>query len=419
MLENSRGRPSILGEVDGELLAAIERALELDDGSDQARRARLLAIHALELSYDPSAVGRRRAIVDEAIALARDADDPAALACVLRDAWRPIWSADTLPQLEQISEELIDAAARAHDPALSWWAKQHEYLTSLLSGRLERAATALSECEQAADGLQQPALRWHVAAERATWEQLHGRLTASMQHAERALAIGQDAVPLHAANYYGANLCVVRVHQGRGEEVIETLEGSVAAYPGIPAWRAGLAVAYCRIGAFEKATAIVEDAGRDRFEHIAWDPVRMSALALYADAAAYTGSVAAAKRLYELLEPWADQVVCNEGAGYGHGRMYLGELAHTIGRNEFAIEQLEFAVGFHEEHGLLLWAAESHLWLGRALLRRGDARAAREHARRALELARANGYRPLEPLAAELLSDDETDHRLSTSVVGS
>ena len=93
--------------------------------------------------------------------------------------------------------------------------------------------------------------------------------------------------------------------------------------------------------------------------------MRLTALALYADVAAQTGSVAAADTLYELLEPWANQVVYTGVLGYGHARMYLGQLDHTLGRDELAVEHLEFACRFHEEHGLLLWAAQSHLWLAR------------------------------------------------------
>ena len=266
VLENSRGLPNVIGEVDNELLAAIARALELDDHLDPARRARLLGIQALELTYEPSSVARRRAIADDAIALARDAGDPAALACVLRDVWHAVWSADTMPQISEITDELLRVAGSVSDPALQWWATHRDYIDSVVRGRFERAADALDELEKIADELAQPALRWHAAAARASWEQLHGHLDASEEQRERALVLGQDAVPSNAAMYYAGNLGFVRIHQGRGEEVIAMMEESVAAYPGLPAWRGGLADAYCRIGWFEKAAAIVEDAARDRFD---------------------------------------------------------------------------------------------------------------------------------------------------------
>jgi class 3 adenylate cyclase/tetratricopeptide (TPR) repeat protein len=403
VLENSRGLPNVLGEVDNELLAAIERALELDDHLDPARRARLLGIQALELTYDPSSVTRRRAIADDAVALARDAGDPAALGCVLRDTWLAVWSADTVPQIAEITDELLRVAGIVSDPALQWWAVHRDYIVSVVLGRFERAADALEELEKIADGLGQPALRWHAAALRTSWEQLHGHLDASEELRERTMALGHDAVPVNAAMYYAGNLGFVRVHQGRGEEVIAMLEGSVAAYSGISAWRGGLADAYCRIGWFEKAAAIVEDGARDRFDQVRCDSLRMTALALHAGAAAQAGCVAAAETLYELLEPWANQVIYTGVLGYGHARMYLGQLDYVLGRDELAVEHLEFACRFHEEHGLLLWAAESHLWLAQALTRRFDVDRTRAHAQRALELALEHGYGAIEPRAAAVL----------------
>lgn len=191
-LENSRGLPSVIGEIDAELLAAIGRALELDDGADPARRARLLAIQALELSYDPSSLDRRRAIIDDAISLASQAGDPAALASVLREGWHAIWSADSLARLDEMAEECLRAAARAQDPALRHWATQHEYVTSVMLGRFERAAGALERVESRADSLGVPLLRWHAAADRCSWELLHGNLDAADEHARRALELAQQ-----------------------------------------------------------------------------------------------------------------------------------------------------------------------------------------------------------------------------------
>jgi hypothetical protein len=404
VLANTRGLPMVIGETDQELLSAIEGALELDDQSNPGRRARLLGNYALELSYDEEQFARRRAIADEGIALGRDSGDPAALAAVLQDAGQAVWSADTVPQCAEMMEEKLGAAARAQDPALLWWAKHDEAVISVVTGQLDRAAAALKEIERIADELAQPALRWHAAAVRSSWELIHGHFDAADEHRERALALGQEAVPLNSALYYAAQLTFLRTHQGRGEEIITVLEGSVANYPGIPAWRAGLAAAYSRIGRLDEARTIVEDAARDGFAHIPHDPIRMMALVLYADAAAHTASVEAAEYLYELLMPWGDQVVYTDALGYGHTRMYLGELTHTLGRHELAIEHLEFACRFHEANGVLLWGAESHVWLARAFAAGGDAVAARAHAERALELARENGFGQIEGSARTLMS---------------
>ena len=68
-----------------------------------------------------------------------------------------------------------------------------------------------------------------------------GDLAEAERLAERAAQLGQDGDPVNAALYYGAQLAFIRSYQGRGDEVLPMMEQSVAAYPGIPAWRAGLA----------------------------------------------------------------------------------------------------------------------------------------------------------------------------------
>ena len=102
---NNRGLYSALGQVDSERLAAIERALELDEPPDPARRARLLALQALELTWDPD-LARRRALVEEAVALARGAGDKRVLAEALQNAYYALWSAQTVELRSAFAEEL-------------------------------------------------------------------------------------------------------------------------------------------------------------------------------------------------------------------------------------------------------------------------------------------------------------------------
>ena len=52
-LANSRGYTSVIGERDEQRLAAIARAIELDEPPNPARRAQLLALEAMELELGP------------------------------------------------------------------------------------------------------------------------------------------------------------------------------------------------------------------------------------------------------------------------------------------------------------------------------------------------------------------------------
>ena len=94
-----------------ERVAAIERALELDDPPQPARHARLLALLAKELAFEPDRA-RRRALADEAIALARQASDPRTLATALESSCYAIWAPDTLASAVRASSR-AERAGRA------------------------------------------------------------------------------------------------------------------------------------------------------------------------------------------------------------------------------------------------------------------------------------------------------------------
>ena len=180
------------------------------------------------------------------------------------------------------------------------------------------------------------------------------------------------------------------------------MEQSVSAYPAIAAWRAGLASILCYLDRGAEAAKILEQAASDRFEHVA--PTRpLDRAGAVCRRSRVTGSSGPASILYELIEPWADQVVWNGVIGYGHARMWLGLLAACMGDHEQADEHLAFACDFQETHGLLLWAARAHLGWAQALAGRGDAARAREHAACALELSREHGYGALRGRSAALV----------------
>jgi hypothetical protein len=415
-LANSRGNivSSTFGDIDTERLAAIERAIELDDPPNRARRARLLAIKALELEWDPD-FGMRRSLAEEAISLARATEERRTLAEVLRNVAEAIRVPDTLAWRIGLVEELVVCAAEVGDPALGYSAHNHQFNACIESGDLERAKHALERAQLLAHELDQPTLKWFATFNTAGWELMHGDLVAGERLFESALQIGQEAGQPDAVFVYAAALQQARIYQGRAQEIVEMMEQSVSAYPAIAAWRAGLASMLCYLDRGAEAAKILEQAASDRFEHVAPSSATLTALVLYADAAVETGSSGPASILYELIEPWADQVVWNGVIGYGHARMWLGLLAACIRDHEQADEHLAFACDFQETHGLLLWAARAHLGWAQALAGRGDAARACEHAARALELSREHGYGAFEGLAATLVEAQsaaaETDRR--------
>ncbi len=401
-IANNRGLVSVFGEIDEERLQALERALELDGFANPARCARLISLQTMELQFDPDRE-RRRSLAEEALALARDVGEPRTLSYVLRDHFNAFWAPDTLELRRATVRELVETAADIDDPALRGWAAYCEATVRAESGELEAADAAAQRLREIAEELGEPNLRWFSRYYDACLALLRGDLVTAERLGDEAFKIGNDAGQPDAFMIYSGQLVAVPLFQGRVEEIVDMVEDGVEFNPGIAVWRAGLAAIYCWLGRESDGLSIVEEAAKDGFDHVSWDQVRLTALALYAEAAAQADAKDAAAILYELIEPWGDQITWNGATTYGHASMYLGLLAGTLGWDERADEHFAVACELQEQKGLPLWVAYSRLSWAEALARRGEAGRARTEASRALTIALEHGYGAIERRAATVV----------------
>jgi class 3 adenylate cyclase/tetratricopeptide (TPR) repeat protein len=408
-LANNRGFVSRTGLVDAERVGAIERAIELDDPPQPARHALLLSLLAKELAFEPDRT-RRRALGDEAIALARQASDPRTLATALESSCYSIWAPDTLATRSERARELSALVAQVGDLQVEFLARVRELSVAIELGDFGWADEALERAEAIAEQTRQPTQRWNASFLAASVLCMRGELEASERLAEQAFQLGQEAGHSDAATFYGGTIVQVRLVQGRGAEVIALIEGMVTENPGVPVWEAALAYTCCLIDRRPEAAEILGRAAAQHFEHLPYDQFRLVGLGLYADAAAQTRSVEAAAMLYELIEPHADQFIWAGAVSYGHARMYTAMLAAMLGRHEHADADFAFACDFHHRHGVRAWEARSELGWAEALAERGELDRAREHASRALELSRDYGYGAFEPRAAAIVASGAAIH---------
>lgn len=412
-LANNRGVQSLFGDVDDERLAALERALELDRFANPGRCAHLISLQALELQLGPDHE-RRRALVDKALALARDSGDPRALANVFRLSIPALTGPDTAGLRSALVEEFTARAKEVSDPALEFWAADFEAFEKALRGELEPGEGNFGRVRALADDLGQPSLRWFALFHSACEALLRGDLAAAERFGEEALEAGGGAGQPDALMIYRTVLLPIRVYQGRAAEVVEAYElrakvnrrNPASGRPWrtnlLPVRRASIAWAYCWLGRTAQGAAIVGEAALDGFDHVPWDQTRLTVLALFADAASLGGVTDAAAVLYKLLEPFADQVVSNAASAYGHVSTYMALSAATAGWDDRADEHFAVACDLQEQNGMLLWAARAHLGWAEALARRGEHEHARSEAAHALALAREHGYRAIELRAATL-----------------
>jgi hypothetical protein len=401
-IANNRGQPSSFGQIDEERIAALERALELCGPDDVARSARLLALQAMELSADPDHE-RRHALANDALDRARRAGDPRALGYVLRHICYALWCPETLEQRLEMADEAKRIADQVGDPALRFWAANQEQDACAENFQIERIDAAWTREAEIAEDLGQPFLLWLARFNRACCRQVHGDLAEAEKLAEEASRIGVAAEQPDALMIWGAQLSVIRIFQGRGEEVIELVAAGVEENPRIPAWQGGLAMGNCWLGRWDEAAPIVAQAAEDRFERIPRDQNWLITMALYAEAAAQVDDRKAAAALYDLLEPWKELLMANGANCYGPVRTHLGLLAATLGRDEAADSHFARAGELMEGKEMPLWEARNHLGWADSLEKRGESDRAREEAAKALAHAKDWGYGEIERRAAALV----------------
>ena len=111
-LANTRGFFSAVGIVDEERVAVTRQALDVLGEGDSTARARLLANLGVELVFG-APLEERRAISDEAVAVARRLGDPATTVQVLIHRAIAILHLSTVAERLEFTGEMLDHGHRA------------------------------------------------------------------------------------------------------------------------------------------------------------------------------------------------------------------------------------------------------------------------------------------------------------------
>ena len=361
----------------------------------------------MELQFDPDHE-RRRALADDALALARAEGDIRILPYVLRDHFHATWADDTLAARERTVAEMLELAGRLDDPLARIWALDRSVHVAAESGRLRQALGVSTALLALTEELGQPRLRWHATYYAAGLALMAGDLDEAERLAEAGARLGEQAGEPDTLMIYFGQLATVRVERGRTGEVIDMLEQATESNPGIPSFAAGLSAALCNVGRESDAAERLELATAGGFADIAVNQTRSTALVMWARTAADVGSERAAGLLYDLIEPWRGGLVWNGATGYGASESYLGMLAATLGSHDRAREHFAAASKLHQQEGVRGWEALSLCHSARSLLAAGDAGEARTTAQRALDLARESHHETSARRAEALLQTAPT-----------
>jgi tetratricopeptide (TPR) repeat protein len=408
-LANTRGMyASAVGGVDHERVAALQAALDAVGHDDTPTRARLLAALGAEIQYTGDRERRVR-LADEALAIARRTGDVVTVAHVLLDRFYTIYFPDNLEERLADTEELVPLAERLGDPVVTARALLLRSRALGESGDLEAADRDLEAAERLTEELGQPTLRWLVGLTRTSRSILAGDLEEGERQALAGFELGQATGQPDAASFLAAQLFLVRLEQGRLGELEELLAETVAAFRGHPAARACLALLLCELDRPDEAIEHYELLAADNFTTVPRDVTWMLAVSQFAAVAASLGDRARARVLFDLLAPYAGQLILNTSGGApGAVTHYLAQLATTFGDCDEAESRFAAAATTHERIGAPIWLARTRLEWARMLLSRprpGDTERARELLGQALATARELRLANVEGRAVALIGE--------------
>jgi len=387
ILADNRGTLTRRGVFDKEQVVAIEAALSAIPTRDSPLRARLLSLLAIEL-IDSGDGLRRLAVADEALAMARRLADPAVLLDVLLRRHNAIRMPDTLTRRLDETAEALDLAAASGHPDARFSAVHNRMISVVEAGDFEAFLRCQDEVKSLAVAIDQPTPIWIETLSRCARVLLAGDAAGAEAVAAETLRLGRRTGQPDVETIHVVQLFLVRWHQGRSGELVETMARLTEAVPQLVSLRAALLGVLIDAGLWNRARVLLASeraAGFDRPHDYLWLP----RACVLAECAVELGDLGSARELYEHLAPWHDQVSHVIFGVLGSTAHYLGALATALARFEDAERYLASAESIHQRLQSPFHMARTHLaWARLLLARAGSNEGASADVRRRLSLAR-------------------------------
>ena len=371
----------------GLLEESLERLAPEDGRSRAMVLARLAQVRHQDTPYD-----QRRALSDEAVAMARRLDNPVVLASVLLARCLTLDGPGDIDEQLVVGAEVSDIGNQIGDPDVVLQGARIRVPALVVVGRHEEAQVLAATFAQLANEMRhydhvRLATMWDILwtglvgsydefEEKA--EELHRRLVAAGHPQADIIHFGQTFTPrwLHG-------------ELERSREGLELIGGADSGHPVL--WSMAM-WADAATGNVDRALARL--ATRDPQEFVddlpldvMWWPTVTGCTVT-----ATHGDKAWAAALYGALEPFSGRnCIAAHTSFFGAFDHHLGTLALTLGNLDDAVRRLESGLVRHRTLGAQGYVALSARWLARALHLRdgpGDQEAALAHDEESRELAR-------------------------------
>lgn len=380
------------------LLALYRRALAVLPDSELSLRAQLEARLAYA-AVDQGDVDSAQPMSADALALAEQTDDPAALIAGLRARHQALAGAGYAAERLVLGERAIALAARG-EPLAALWGRLWRVDAAFELGDLVVVDQELTALARLTEELRFPLARWHLLRLRAAREGLVGRFALAEEQARAARDLSGELEDASVVGLYYAFLIFLAYTRGGGlqedgkDVVIDDFLAIAAGIP-LPIVHTSTALAMVCMGDLDEAARI---ARRLTPEAAGWamDGRWIVTMSMLADVIADVRDEHCAEMVYPMLEPFAGLVVAG-GAGTvaceGSVSRRLGRLATTLDRLDVAEGHLRDAIALEDAMGAAPFAATSRMYLSSVLHVRGGGQtlAAGQSARSALAAMQAIG----------------------------
>jgi DNA-binding SARP family transcriptional activator len=401
-LEVNRGSFSNLGRRDAGTIRLLEEALAVPDQAP-ARRAHLCAALSAELSFDPD-VTRRRALAEEAVALARAGGDPLALLDALTRPNPALMIPELLSERVGRLEEAVTLAEELGDRVARFWALHGLALARLEDTDIAGVQELLRTAGRDVGEVREPNMIWSARFISACFELVGGDLRTAERQAEEARELGLASGQPDAEAIYQGQLFVIRWHQGRLGEALPANRALAAALPDFPAIAASCALAEVLSGSETMARRMLTTTARQAFafpETVA----RLPALHLWAQVAAELGEREIAVVLDERLQPWHTLFTTSGPTPFESVALPLARLAALLDRPGPAESYFAEALTVHERVRAPFGIAATVLHWGTFAVDQGDDARGRQRLARAAAIADQHGYGLIGQRARQVLGN--------------
>jgi hypothetical protein len=345
--------------VDGAVLRLLELAVAR--AQDDATRARVSARLARELLGDASSAARRRALVDEAEALARRHGDPRLLGEVLASRLHAVWAPEAVHDRLLLGAEIVGLGRSSGDETLEWDGMFWQFTALMELGRVNEAESVLALFESAVTAAGDLPGMTMARSRHAVLAGLRGRfddiapIVAEVDELGRRAGMAET---FRLSRTISTPLLLERDLATDGPSAIASLRAWAAKMPG-HFLGADLAMLNAELGRYAEASAELE---RVLPEVLAGSGPRwLGAMGHLAVAAVRTDHPSAA-RIYDALLPYRGRLILLAGANsaWGPVSLRLGQLAVRLGDRDGAIGHFTESLAFARKMGALPWVAHAH-----------------------------------------------------------